>query len=147
MSAPAVADSPPPATPAPEKPRPGLFFNPYFQIFISILLSAAAQVFLKKGADSAVSEIWLGVTGLRSAWTWLAIGGMVGSLFFWLYSLRFVPLNIAFNLAGLIHVLVPLSGWLFLGERIGPLRACGILLVLAGVFTVARPLMTVEEKL
>jgi drug/metabolite transporter (DMT)-like permease len=72
---------------------------------------------------------------------------MVTSLFSWLYGLRFVPLNIAFNLAGLVQVLVPLAAWLLLGERIGPTRACGILLVCTGVFIVARPLMRVEEKL
>ena len=129
------------------RPRKGWFFNPYTQILLSIVLSSAAQLCLKKGADKTVSEIWLGVEGLRSGWVWLGIGAMVTSLFSWLYSLRFVPLNIAFNLAGLVQVLVPLCCWLLLGERIGPTRACGILLVCAGVFIVARPLMRVEEKL
>ena len=72
---------------------------------------------------------------------------MVTSLFSWLYGLRFVPLNIAFNLAGLVQVLVPLAAWLLLGERIGATRLCGIALVCAGVLIVARPLMRVEEKL
>ncbi len=58
-----------------------------------------------------------------------------------------MPLNVAYNLAGLIQVLVPLASWLLLGERIGLTRACGIVLVCAGVFIVARPLMQVEEKL
>ena len=129
------------------KPRAGWFFNPYVHILLSIVLSAAAQLFLKKGADRMVSEIWLGVEGLRSGWVWLGIAAMVTSLFSWLYSLRFVPLNIAFNLAGLTQVLVPVASWLCLGEKIGPVRACGILLVCAGVFIVARPLMQVEEKL
>jgi drug/metabolite transporter (DMT)-like permease len=129
------------------KPRKGWFFNPYTQILLSIVLSATAQLCLKKGADSAVREIWLGFEGLRSGWVWLAICAMVTSLFSWLYSLRFVPLNVAFNLAGLVQVLVPLASWLLLGERIGPTRLCGILLVCAGVFMVARPLMRVEEKL
>ena len=129
------------------KPRKGWFFNPYTQILLSILLSTAAQLCLKKGADKAVAEIWLGVEGLRSGWVWLAICAMVTSLFSWLYGLRFVPLNIAFNLAGLVQVLVPLAAWLLLGERIGVTRGCGILLVCAGVYTVARPLMRVEEKL
>ena len=129
------------------KPRKGWFFNPYTQILLSILLSTAAQLCLKKGADRSVPDIWLGVEGLRSGWTWLAICAMVTSLFSWLYGLRFVPLNIAFNLAGLVQVLVPLAAWLLLGERIGLTRACGILLVCAGVYIVARPLMRVEEKL
>jgi multidrug transporter EmrE-like cation transporter len=132
---------------APCKPRPGWFFNPYTQISLSIVLSAAAQLCLKKGADRSVESVWLGIQGLRSGWTWLGIGAMVTSLFSWLYSLRFVPLNIAFNLAGLVQVLVPIESWLLLGEKIGTVRACGILLVCAGVYTVARPLMHVEEKL
>lgn len=129
------------------RPREGWFFNPYTQILVSILLSAAAQLFLKKGADKTVSEIWLGVEGLRSGWVWLAICAMVTSLFSWLYGLRFIPLSIAFNLAGLVQVLVPLASWMILGERIGVLRACGILLVSAGVIVIVRPLIQVEEKL
>ena len=130
------------------KPRKGWFFHPYTQLSLSILLSAVAQLCMKKGATtSVVPEIWLGIGGLRSGWVWLCIAAMVMSLFSWLYSLRFVPLNIAYNLAGFIQVLVPLGCWLLLGERIGPTRLCGILLVCVGVFVVAKPLMHVEEKL
>jgi drug/metabolite transporter (DMT)-like permease len=129
------------------KPRAGWFFNPYTQICLSITLSAVAQLCLKKGADKTVTEVWLGVEGLRSGWVWLGICAMVTSLFSWLYGLRYVPLNIAFNLGGLVQVLVPLGSWLLLGERIGPTRGCGIALVCAGVFVIARPLMMVEEKL
>lgn len=142
-----------PASPTPEgagearSPRPGWFFNPYFQILLSILFSAAAQIFLKIGADKSVTAVWLGVQGLRSGWVWLGIVSMVASLFSWLYCLRFVPLNIAFNLAGLIQVLVPIACWLFLGEHIGLIRGAGILLVCTGVVVIARPLMRVEEKL
>lgn len=128
-------------------PRKGWFFNPYTQIFLSILLATAAQLCLKKGADKSVPEIWLGVEGLRSGWVWLGICAMVTGLFSWLYGLRFVPLNIAFNLAGLVMALVPLAAWLLLGEKIGTTRLCGILLVCVGVYVVARPLMRVEEKL
>ena len=111
------------------------------------MVAAVAQICLKKGAGKAVTEVWLGVEGLKSGWVWVGIVAMVTSLFSWLYSLRFVPLNVAYNLAGLVQVLVPLGSWLLLGERIGPTRLCGILLVCAGVFMVARPLMSVEEKL
>ena len=128
------------------KPRTGWFFNPYIQLLISIVLAAAAQIFMKLGS-SGISEMWLGFEGLRSGWMWLGFGALVASLFFWLYGLRYVPLIIAFNLAGLVQVLVPVGSWLFLGEKIGLMRGSGILLVCAGVFVVARPLMQVEEKL
>jgi drug/metabolite transporter (DMT)-like permease len=129
------------------QPRKGWFFNPYVQLALSILLSATAQICLKKGADKAVPGILLGIEGLRSGWTWLGIVAMVSSLFSWLYGLQFVALNIAYNLAGFVQVLVPIASWFFLGEKIGPLRACGIILVCAGVWVVARPLMQVEKKL
>ncbi|HEX4084778.1 MAG TPA: EamA family transporter [Chthoniobacteraceae bacterium] len=128
------------------KPREGWFFNPYVQLLLSIILSAAAQIFMKLGS-SGISEMWLGFEGLRSGWMWLGFAAMVGSLFFWLYGLKYVPLNIAYNLAGLVQVLVPVASWLFLGEKIGLLRGSGILLVCAGVFVVARPLMRMEESL
>ena len=148
MDDPAAVGNPEREAQGEEKFREGWFFHPYTQLLLSIVLSAIAQLFLKKGADpKTVTEIWLGVQGLRSGWVWLGIVGMVLSLFCWLYSLRFVPLNIAYNVAGLIQVLVPLGSWLFLGEKIGLTRTCGILLVCAGVFIVARPLMRMEEKL
>jgi drug/metabolite transporter (DMT)-like permease len=139
---------PPKAGPAAgQKPRKGWFFNPYTQILASILLSTAAQVLLKKAADQSIPAIWLGIEGLRSGWEWLGICALIASLFSWLYGLRFVPLNIAFNLAGLVMALVPLAAWLLLGEKIGPTRWCGIALVCAGVYVIARPLMHAEEKL
>ena len=128
--------------------RPGWFFHPYSQLLLSIVLSAAAQLFLKKGSDlTTVPEIWMGFEALRSPWVWLGIVAMVASLFSWLYSLKFIALNVAYNLAGFIHVLVPLGSWLLLGEHIGPTRLCGILLVCVGVFVIAQPLMRAEEKL
>ncbi|HYR57282.1 MAG TPA: EamA family transporter, partial [Chthoniobacteraceae bacterium] len=129
--------------PKSSKPLAG-FFDPYVQITLSILLSAAAQLFLKRGADAAVGSSWLGIEGLRSGWTWFGITAMVASLFSWLRALRFIPLNIAFNLSGAIHALVPLSSWLLLGEQIGGRRWLGISLVIAGVLLVARPLVRAE---
>jgi drug/metabolite transporter (DMT)-like permease len=129
------------------KPRPGWFFNPYLQITFCIVLTSAAQLFLKIGAVKSVPEIWLGVEGLLSPWTWMAIAAMVLGLFPWLYSLRFVPLNVAYNLAGLSQVLVPIACSILLGEHIGLKRALGILLVCIGTLIVARAIPEVEEKL
>ena len=58
------------------KPAPGLFWNPFLQIFLTVLLTAAAQILLKVGADSSAGDnslfSWLGVHELGSGWTWLA---------------------------------------------------------------------------
>jgi drug/metabolite transporter (DMT)-like permease len=58
-----------------------------------------------------------------------------------------MPLSIAFPASQVLHVLVPLSSWMVLGEFITPLRWCGIALVLLGLALVARPVAKLEEKL
>lgn len=123
-------------------------FNPYVQILFSVTLSAGAQLFMKKGADEAIdptAAIALGFSGLHSPWVWAGIACLIGSLISWLYALRFVPLIVAFNLAGLQHVIVPLISWLYLGEKIGGIRWLGIGLVFAGVLIVAKPIIKMEE--
>jgi len=139
-----------PSTTEPEPPpvpRRGWFFNPYLQVALSILLTAASHVFLKRGSDVVSPDAWFGIEGLRSIWTWFGIVAMVTSLLSWLYALRFVALNIAFNLAAILHALVPLCGWIFFHEKIGWQRGAGILLVVAGVFVIAKAAYEAEEKL
>jgi multidrug transporter EmrE-like cation transporter len=123
----------------------GRLLNPYLQLGICIVVSAAAQIFLKLGADSA--EVGGPVASLRSGWVWLGMIALVGSLVSWLIALRTIPLIIAFNLVGATQVLVPLGSWVFLGEAIGPLRWVGILLVTLGVVIIARPLARMEDRL
>jgi len=65
----------------------------------------------------------------------------------WFYVLRHVPLSIAFPLSNVVHVLVPLSCWIFLHELISTRRWCGIALVLIGLAVVAKPFSRIEEKL
>ena len=129
------------------KPRKGWFFNPYTQILLSILLATAAQLFMKKGADTSVPDLWMGIDGLSSGWVWLGIVAMVTGLFSWLYGLRFVPLNMAFNLAGLVQVLVPLAAGCCWGSGSARCGGAGSCWCCWGCYTVARPLMRVEEKL
>ncbi len=111
------------------------------------MLAAAAQVFLKKGADESASlSLFVSMLmSLHSLWTWAGILCMIGSLVSWLYALRFVSLIIAFNVAGLLHVVVPLVSWLFLGETLGAMRCVGIGLVFVGVLVVVKPVIKMEE--
>jgi hypothetical protein len=84
--------------------------NPYFTIALSVVLDAGAQVCLKIGATHSIAAgTVFGVTGLESGWVWIGILSVVTSLVSWIYSLKFVPLNVAGNLTGIVHVLVPLS--------------------------------------
>jgi len=132
-------------------PKPGFFRNPYFQILLTVLLTSAAQIFLKLGADGSAGDdsaaSWLGVAELRSGWTWLGILAYIASFGGWLYALRFLPLGIAFGLTNAVHIFVPLGAWLILGERINLLRGSGIAVIVIGVVVLAQSVAVAEEKL
>jgi drug/metabolite transporter (DMT)-like permease len=130
--------------PPPKRP---FFFNPYLQIGVSVLLNAAAQIFIKIGTGHAPDQPMLSIATLTSGAMWLGIVAMVVALVSWLYALRSVPLTIAFTLAAGTQVIVPLGCWIFLGEQISPLRWGGIFLVTFGILLVAQPLSKVEERL
>ena len=115
------------------------------QVFLSVLIMAAAQFALKRGADSAVAQSWFDITQLRSGWVWIGIIGTIGSLVCWLNALRTISLSVAYNLAGLQHILVPLGSWWLLGEHIAPKQWLGIALVFAGVLIIAPAVAQAEE--
>ena len=128
-----------------------LLLNPWFQLVLSVLFVTTSEVFLKRGAVEAprlAEEVnWTGVSGLASPNVWYGILFVIASFFSWLYVLRFIPLMIAYPLSNFVHVLVPLSSWLFLNEHISIQRWCGIALALVGVLIVAKPVARMEAKL
>ena len=132
------------------RPAPGLFWNPYLQIFFTVLLTAAAQILLKIGAEGSAADnsvgSWLGIHELASGWTWLGILAFVASFGGWLYALRFLPLGVAFALTNGVHIFVPLGSWLFLHERISLLRGGGILVIIAGILLLAQSVARAEEQ-
>jgi drug/metabolite transporter (DMT)-like permease len=128
-----------------------VLLNPWFQLALSVLCVTASEIFLKRGAMEAPRlspELnWTGVSGLASPLVWCGIVLVIASFLTWLYVLRFIPLTIAFPLSQSVHVLIPISSWIFLHEFISVLRWCGIALVLAGICIVAKPVARMEEKL
>lgn len=128
-------------------PKRAWFFNPYLQIGVSVLLNAAAQIFIKIGTGHAPDQSLFAISTLTSGAMLLGIAAMVIALFSWLYALKSVPLTIAFTLAASTQVIVPLGCWIFLGEQISLVRWVGIFLVTFGVLLVAQPLSKVEERL
>jgi undecaprenyl phosphate-alpha-L-ara4N flippase subunit ArnF len=132
------------------QPARGVFWNPYFQILLTVLLTAAAQILLKIGADSSAGDAsvgaWLGLDELADGWTWLGILAFVSSLASWLYALRFLPLGLAFSLTNGVHIFVPLGAWLFLHEHLGPTRIAGIAIIILGILLLAQSVAHAEEK-
>jgi len=133
--------------------HPKGLLNPYLQLAVNGLLVTASELLLKRGA-TATTQVsgspWLdslGITTLGSGWVWAGIASGIAGLVSWLYVLRWVPLSIAFPLASVVHVLIPLGSWFFLGETMSLLRWCGITLVMTGIWCLANPLMRAEEAL
>ena len=132
--------------------RTGLF-HPYVLVLLCESLVTASEVLLKLGARETANLPpffpalqWIGASGLQSKWVWLAIPCMIASFVAWLWVIRALPLNVASMLASVVHIMVPLSCLLILGEHISARRWCGIALVLAGLVLVAAP-RTATERL
>jgi multidrug transporter EmrE-like cation transporter len=120
-------------------------------ILVSALTGTAAEICLKLGAAEIAGRAgplsWLGLSGLESKWVWLGIVFTVLSFFAWVRAIRVVPLSIAFTFSNVVHVFVPLSCWLILGEAISTRRWLGIALVIIGLVVIARPFAHLDEKL
>ncbi|AMR81133.1 EamA family transporter [Cupriavidus nantongensis] len=114
-------------------------------ILSGVLLNAAAQLLLKAGVN-AVGAITLDrgtllVTALRVLTQWPVLAGLtlyVVSVGVWIIGLSRVDVSIAYPMLSLGYVVNALAAWWLFGEIIGPLRVAGILLILAGVFLIAR---------
>jgi multidrug transporter EmrE-like cation transporter len=127
------------------------FGNPWLQLALSTICVTVSQLFLKRGATETihVSErwAWTGLTTLGSPLVWLGMIFVMLSFVTWLYVLKHLPLSVAYPASQVVHVLVPLASWWFLGEAIGTIRWCGIALVIVGLAVVARPAAKLEERL
>ncbi|WP_354684349.1 EamA family transporter [Cupriavidus necator] len=114
-------------------------------IFSGVLLNAAAQLLLKAGVN-AVGAITLDrgtllLTALRVLTQWPVLAGLtlyVVSVGVWIVGLSRVDVSIAYPMLSLGYVVNAVAAWYLFGEMIGPLRVAGILLILAGVFLIAR---------
>lgn len=117
------------------------------QVLSAAVLVSASEVAKKIGADSAKAQSVVDVSQLRSPWVWLSVILGILGLLCWLNALRKISLSVAYNLAGLQLMLVPLGSWWLLGEHIGPKQWLGIALVFLGVIITAPAAAHAEEDL
>lgn len=133
------------------RPVPSLPALSMLAILASALTGTASEVCLKLGASETASRAtilpWLGFSGLESKWVWFGIVFTILSFVTWVRAIRVVPLNIAYTFSNVIHVFIPLSCWLILGEVISPRRWLGIALVIVGLAVITRPFARLDEKL
>lgn len=114
-------------------------------IFTGVLLNAAAQLLLKAGVNAVgaitIDRATLFTTACRVLMQWPVLAGLtlyVVSVGVWIVGLSRVDVSIAYPMLSLGYVVNALAAWYLFGEMIGPLRVLGILLILAGVFLIAR---------
>ncbi|MEI9897572.1 MAG: hypothetical protein WDN28_27875 [Chthoniobacter sp.] len=129
--------------------RPGR--SAMLAILASALTATASELCLKVGASETAANStflpWLGLSGLESKWVWFGIVLTILSLVAWIRAIRMIPLSLAFTCSNVVHVFMPLSCWLILGEAISPRRWVGIALVIVGLVVIARPFARLNEKL
>jgi drug/metabolite transporter (DMT)-like permease len=127
------------------------FLNPWLQLAICVLLGTTAEIFFKIGARQTANPAsvwsWTGVSGLRSSWVWFGVLASIVSLFNWLATIRRLPLTLAFPVANVVHILVPLSSWIFLGETLSFRRWSGVAMLVLGLLIIAQPAAKLEERL
>jgi len=114
-------------------------------IVAGVLLNAAAQLLLKAGVRPlgalSVDAATLLPTALRVLSQWPIVAGLacyVLSVGVWIVGLSRVDVSVAYPLLSLGYVVNALAAWWLFGEVLGPQRLAGLLLILCGVFLVAR---------
>ncbi len=120
-------------------------------ILASALTGTGAELCLKLGAlhspQFGPHTSVLAASGLENKWVWFSIAFTLLGFLTWIRAIRAIPLTVAFALANVVHVFVPLSCWLLLGEVISARRWWGIALLLIGLAIVARPFAQLDGKL
>jgi drug/metabolite transporter (DMT)-like permease len=102
---------------------------------LNVVLDTTGQVALKVAASdprfTADLAGWRALAGHPMAWTGVAC--YLVEFMCWLAFLTLVPLSLAVLLASLNIVSVMLASRMILGESVGPLRTCAVLLIAGGV--------------
>ncbi|BDU78689.1 EamA family transporter [Mesoterricola sediminis] len=99
--------------------------------YLAVLLTAVAQVLLKRNATRTRGASWLmlyGSPAALAAWTAMAAAFLVN-----LYAYATLPLRFAAVVQPFNYVLVGAFSWVFLGERLSRRQWAGAAIILVGV--------------
>ena len=114
-------------------------------IFISVTISAIAQVTLKQGMSSpavqqGLSGGWLEIiiAVISNLYVWLGLTFYALGAVLWLGVLARVDVSIAYPFVGLGFILTALFGVFLLGEAFSVIRFVGTCLVVLGIILVTQ---------
>ncbi len=116
--------------------------NPKLMIWISVLLSALAQIFLKQGMNGAKRRQASGPLGLvlsvaMQGWIWLWAASFVIATVLWLLGLQRLDLSYAYPLLSIGYVVVNLLSMIFFHERVDGMRWLAVAIISAGVVLIS----------
>jgi multidrug transporter EmrE-like cation transporter len=114
-------------------------------VLTGVMLNAAAQLLLKAGSRAIAGVPFSFANGWtlaeRIALNPPILGGLalyVVSVVFWILALSRVDVSIAYPMLSVGYIVTALAGWLLFSEALGAARVAGILIIIAGVWLVAR---------
>jgi multidrug transporter EmrE-like cation transporter len=114
-------------------------------VLTGVMLNAAAQLLLKAGSR-AIADLDF---SLANAWTLAerialnppilaGVALYVVSVVFWILALSRVDVSIAYPMLSIGYIVSALAGWLLFSEAVSPARVAGIVVIIVGVWLVAR---------
>jgi drug/metabolite transporter (DMT)-like permease len=114
-------------------------------ILLAVFFNTVAQLVLKVGMEkigtfafSWSNFIPIILKAAASPWIVLGIIIYVGSVRVWLMVLSRTPVSIAYPISSLAYITSAIAAYYFLGEDLNIIRVAGIVIILLGVYLVAR---------
>ena len=107
----------------------------YCALGLSILLGIAGQLLLKIGAradsPNVIAQLLTPASIIGLCFYFVAAIGYMSAL-------RKIPISVAFPMVSLSYPIIVVIAWSVFGETVGPAKALGIALIMAGVILVNR---------
>ncbi|CAL7963761.1 undecaprenyl phosphate-alpha-L-ara4N flippase subunit ArnE [Gammaproteobacteria bacterium] len=114
-------------------------------ILLAVVFNTVAQLALKTGIDRVGAFVFhwsnfipIVLKLMVSPWIIVGLFIYVGSVGVWLMVLSRTPVSIAFPMSSLAYVTSAIAAYYLLGENLSMLRIVGIIVILVGVYMVAR---------
>lgn len=117
----------------------------FLLVLAGVLLNSAAQILLKAGVRhtgvislQVPALIKAGLSLAVNPYIIIALACYVVSVVFWLLALSRTAVSIAYPMVSMGYIITAVVGWLYLGEQMNLTRWAGIIVIIIGVFLVAR---------
>lgn len=117
----------------------------YSLIMLAVAFNTFAQLALKAGMShiGQFAFSWHNLFPITlqvatSPWIIAGTATYVGSMIVWLMVLSRLPVSIAYPMSSLGYITSAIAAYFLLGDNLTPVRIVGIVIIIFGVFLVAR---------